>query len=63
MLDVIIKANNTAHPEILLNALKLKHKIVKQNAKEEESFIAKNILNTSALQIKTKLKDLEKKLK
>ena len=63
VLDVIIKANDRAAPETLLNALKAKHKIVKQKAQEEESFIAKNILNTNAAQIKTKLKDLENKLK
>ncbi|TFG26033.1 MAG: MBL fold metallo-hydrolase, partial [Promethearchaeota archaeon] len=51
VLDVIIKADDKAPPDTLLNALKLKHKIVKEKAKEEESFIAKNILNTSALQI------------
>ena len=63
VLDVIVKANDTANPETLLEALKLKHKIVKQKAKEEKSFIAMNILNTNALQINTQLKELEKKLK
>ena len=63
VLDVIIKANDRANPETLLEALKLKHKIVKQKAKEEKSFIAMNILNTNALQINTRLKELETKLK
>ncbi len=63
VLDVIVKANDTANPETLLDALKLKHKIVKQKAKEEKSFIVMNILNTNALQINTKLKELEKKVK
>ena len=63
ILDVIVKANDTANPETLLDALKLKHKIVKQKAKEEKSFIVMNILNTNALQINTKLKELEKKVK
>jgi len=60
VLDVIIKANDTANQEVLLEALKLKHNIVKQKAKEEKSFIAMNILNTNALQINNKLKELEK---
>jgi len=63
VLDVIVKANDMANPETLLDALKLKHKIVKQKAKEEKSFIVMNILNTNALQINTKLKELEKKVK
>ncbi len=63
ILDVIIKANDSANPEVLLNALKLKSKILKQKAKEEPSFIAMNIYNTSVLQIKTRIKELRKSLK
>ena len=63
MLDVIVKANDSANPEILLNALKLKSKIIKQKAKEELSFIAMNIYNTSVLQIKARIKELRKLLR
>ena len=63
VLDIIIKANDSASPEILLDALKLKRKILRQKANEEPSFIAMNILNTAALQIKTKIRELKKKLK
>ncbi len=63
VLDVIVKANDSAKPEILLHAFKLKSKILKQLAKEEPSFIAMNIYNTSVLQIKTKIKELRKSLK
>ncbi len=63
VLDVIIKANDSAKPEILLDAFKLKSKILKQLAKEEPSFIAMNIYNTSVLQLKTKIKELRKSLK
>ena len=63
ILDVIVKANDSANPEILLNALKLKSKIIKQKAKEEPSFIAMNIYNTSVLQIKARIKELRKLLR
>jgi alkyl sulfatase BDS1-like metallo-beta-lactamase superfamily hydrolase len=63
ILDVIVKAYDSANPEILLNALKLKSKIIKQKAKEEPSFIAMNIYNTSVLQIKARIKELRKSLR
>jgi len=63
IIDVIVKANNIAKPEILLDALRIKYKILKQNAKKEPSFIAINIINTHALQIKTKMRELKKKLR
>ncbi len=63
VIDVIVKANDAASPEILLDALKLKRKILRQKAKEEPSFIAMNILNTGALQIKNKIRELKEKLK
>ena len=63
ILDIIIKANDSANPEILLNALRLKSKLIKQKAKEEPSFIAMNIYNTSVIQIKSQIKQLKKSLK
>lgn len=61
VLDIVIKGtvNNTG---ILLDAYKLKVKILKRKAREETSFIAKNILNSSANQIKEKLKELRKSI-
>ncbi|GAG97004.1 unnamed protein product, partial [marine sediment metagenome] len=63
MLDVIVKANDLKNPQVLLDALKLKSKIIKQKAKEELSFIAMNIYNTSVLQIKERIKELKKSLR
>ncbi len=62
VLDIIIKGTDE-DSEILLEAYKLKVKILKQKAKEEISFIAKNIINTSANQLKVKIKELRKKFK
>ncbi len=63
VLDVVVKADDSTSSETLLDALRLKQKILKKKAKEEMSFIAMNILNTGALQIKTKIKELKKKSK
>ena len=59
VLDVVVKANDAANPEKLLEALRLKYEIIKKKATEEDSFIAMNILNTSALQIETRIEELE----
>jgi len=59
MLDVIIEGSNGIS-EILIDAYKLKVKIIKQKSKKGISFIAKNILNTVANQIKAKIKELRK---
>jgi len=61
LLDVVVKANEAAKPEMLLDALRLKYEIIKKKAREEESFIAMNIYDTSARQIKTKIEKLEGK--
>ena len=44
----------------LLQAMELKYKILRQKAKVESSFIATNILDNAAFQIKNKLKGQEK---
>ena len=54
---------DTVKSEILLEALKLKSKILKQIANLEKSFIAMNIYNTHIVQLKNEIKELRKSLK
>lgn len=66
VLDVVIKGNdsdNSGKTEILLDALNLKYKILKIMVKEETSFIASNIIDNAAYQIKDKIKMLKKNKK
>lgn len=63
ILDIIIKGTDEMHNKILLEALNLKYKILKQKANNETSFIAANIIDNAAYQIKEKIKELERKLK
>jgi len=60
ILDVVIKGAPKENSGLLLKAHKLKIKILKQKAKEETSFIAFNILNNGANEIKSKLDELKK---
>lgn len=60
MLDVIIKGTDPNNVEILLKSYELKQKILLKKAKEETSFIVKNILNNGANQIKAKIRNLKK---
>ena len=60
ILDVIIKGSEEENNPTLYEALNLKHKILKEKAQEDTSFIASNIINNAALQIKEKLKLLKK---
>ena len=60
ILDVIIQGIETNHNEFLIEAMKLKYKILRQKSKVESSFIASNIMANAALQIKNKFKELEK---
>jgi len=60
ILDVIIQGIETKHNEFLIEAMKLKYKILRQKSKVESSFIASNIMANAALQIKNKFKELEK---
>lgn len=59
ILDIIIKGTDDMHNRILLEALNLKHKILKQKANDETSFIAANIIDNATYQIKEKIKDLK----
>jgi len=59
ILDVIIKGSEDENNTTLLEALNLKLKILNEKSKEETSFIARNIINNSVLQIKAKLKLLK----
>ena len=60
ILDVIIQGIDTNNNKYLLQAMELKYKILRQKSKEETSFIATNILDNAAFQIKNKLKEHEK---
>ena len=60
ILDIIIQGIETNNNEFLLEALKLKYKILRHKSKEEPSFIASNIITNAAFQIKNKLKVIEK---
>ena len=62
LLDVIIKGTESENI-ILLEALKLKSKVLKQKAHIETSSIATNIINNGVLELKPKIKELKKKLK
>ncbi|MFX1532569.1 MAG: alkyl sulfatase dimerization domain-containing protein [Promethearchaeota archaeon] len=60
ILDVIIKGSENERSVVTLKALNLKIKILEEKTKEESSFIAANIINNASVQIKEKLKELEK---
>jgi alkyl sulfatase BDS1-like metallo-beta-lactamase superfamily hydrolase len=62
ILDVIIKGKDEQNIEILTEVLELKQKILKQKAKEEQTFIASNILENGASQIEKKLEKLRKSI-
>jgi len=62
LLDVIIKGTESENA-LLLETLKLKSKVLKQKAMIETSFIATNIINNGALELKPKIKELKRKLK
>jgi alkyl sulfatase BDS1-like metallo-beta-lactamase superfamily hydrolase len=56
ILDVIIKGTEQKSNRTLLDALTLKHRILKRKSREEPSFIAANILSNEASLIKDKIK-------
>jgi len=60
ILDVIIKGSENERGAATLEALNLKIKILKEKSKEESSFIAANIIDNAAMQIKEKLRELKK---
>jgi alkyl sulfatase BDS1-like metallo-beta-lactamase superfamily hydrolase len=61
ILDIIIKGTDEQNKEVLTDALNLKLKILKQKVKEESNFMAENILQNGADQIKQRLKELNKR--
>ncbi len=60
ILDIVVKGTDEKNVETLVEALKLKVKILKEKVKNETSFIAGNIINNAAHQIKERLKELKK---
>ena len=62
VLDIIIIGTDEHNVKVLTDALKLKMKILKEKAKDESSYIANNILENGALQIKIRLKELQKSI-
>lgn len=62
LLDVIINGSDSENA-LLLEALKLKSKVLKRKADTETSFIATNIINNGALPLQPKIKELKRKLK
>jgi alkyl sulfatase BDS1-like metallo-beta-lactamase superfamily hydrolase len=63
ILDIIIKGTTENNNHLLLETLKLKYKILKQKANDETSFIAANIIDNGAYQIKNQIKRLKSNLK
>ncbi|MFX1449041.1 MAG: hypothetical protein ACFFCG_13090, partial [Promethearchaeota archaeon] len=59
ILDIIITGTDEQNVKVLIDALKLKLKILKIKIKEEPSFIANNILDNGAHQIKARLNRLQ----
>jgi alkyl sulfatase BDS1-like metallo-beta-lactamase superfamily hydrolase len=59
ILDIIIKGTDEQNREVLIDALKLKMKILKQKAKEELNFMAKNIFENGIDLIKKRVKELQ----
>ena len=59
VLDIVVKGTDGKNGETLVEALKLKAKILKEKVKNETSFIAGNIINNTAHQIKERLKELK----
>lgn len=59
ILDVIIKGTDNQNATTLIKTLELKLKILKRKAKEEINFMAENILENGAEQIRKRLKKLK----
>jgi len=60
ILDVLINGIDNKNNNMLLEALKLKFKILREKSNSETSFIAANIIDNAALQIKNRIKEMEK---
>jgi len=62
ILDIIIEGTNEQNIEVLTDALNLKLKILKIKIKEEPAFIANNILDNGANEIKLRLNKLRRSI-
>lgn len=62
IIDVIILSQDTVRPNIYLEALVLKNKILKEKVKEESTFIAANIMDNYRFEIRKKIIELRKEL-
>jgi len=60
VLDIVIKGTEEKASTTFYDALNLKYKILKKIVKEEPSFIASNIINNGANQIKEQMKQIKK---
>ncbi len=60
VLDIVVKGTDEKNRETLIEVLKLKTKILKEKVRNETSFIAGNIINNAAHQIKERLRVLKK---
>ncbi|MFX0075711.1 MAG: alkyl sulfatase dimerization domain-containing protein [Candidatus Hermodarchaeota archaeon] len=59
ILDIIINGTTIKNSKILIAALKLKAKILKEKVQEESSYISINILESGISQIKKRIKELQ----
>ncbi|MFX0060148.1 MAG: alkyl sulfatase dimerization domain-containing protein [Candidatus Hodarchaeota archaeon] len=62
ILDIVLKGSEQNDKQLVYNALKLKFKILKHKSRQEPSFIAVNIIDNSAVQIKKEFKEIKEKL-
>ena len=63
IIDVVIKGTDPNNREILLDALRFKRIILKQMVKEEESFVTRGFIDSSAYQMKDQIRKLRRKKK
>jgi len=59
ILDIVINGKDSTNNHLFVNALELKLKILRKKAKEEPSFIVRNILNNEVKQLRSKIKKLK----
>ena len=58
VIDPVILGLDPKNSEVLLEALQLKSNILEQQAKNEHSFIASNIINNEVIQLKSKIGEI-----
>ncbi|MHA2245306.1 MAG: alkyl sulfatase dimerization domain-containing protein [Candidatus Hodarchaeales archaeon] len=59
LIDPVILGLDPKNSEVLLEALRLKSNILEQQARNEHSFIASNILNNEVIQLKSKISEFQ----